>query len=304
VTLTREEPYQFLSVAASRRWIRFVAPHEHALGELIKKHCGWLQQIEVVHTSVFDDVAEHAAGMLVEMLQQHAGTKKAVHVGFAGGHAMRKLAQRFAAHLREPVAGLPETVVFHAMVPGFDVNDPSTDPNAFFTYFLDDLALQVKTAFYGLRTPALVEHEQFEEIKKLAGVKEAFDAAAQIDIVCTSGSSWRDPHSLLRYHMGRSEESLAVLKKAGCVGDMLWRPLGSRSPIATRTQMRAMTLMDLDDLQGFIRQGKQVLLALGPCNACGRPKTDVLKAILKIEPHLITHLVIDSLSARDLFRTE
>ena len=301
VKLSREEPYQFLSVAATRQWIRFSAPHEHALREMIKSQYGWLQEAEVVHTSVFDDVAEHAAGLLIEMLLQHGSTKKEVHIGFAGGHAMRKLAQRLAARLREPGGGLPETVVFHAMAPGFDVNDPSTDPNAFFIYFLGDPALQVQTKFYGLRAPALVETDQMEKIRKLSGVKEAFDAAGDIDIICTSGSSWRDTHSLLRYHMGSSEGSLAVLKKAGCVGDMLWRPIGRRGPIAEATRMRAMTLMDLADMQSFIRRGKQVLLALGPCNGCSRPKNDILKAILKIEPHLVTHLVVDSLSARGLF---
>jgi len=39
---------------------------------------------------------------------------------------------------------------------------------------------------------------------------------------------------------------------------------------------------------------QKVVLMLGPCGECGRPKDDVLRAILEMRPHLITHLVAES----------
>ncbi|MEI6809949.1 MAG: hypothetical protein WCN95_14625 [bacterium] len=297
----REDPYQFLSYAATRGWIRFVAPHEHSLREQIKKRCGWLEAVEVVHSSVFEDVAYQGARMLVEMLQQYRLSKKKVHIGFAGGHALRKLAWAFAQLLREPADGLPETLVFHSMVAGFDVYDPTTDPNAFFTYFLPDPAMQVKTEFVGLHAPALVRTRQFAGLRELEGIKECYTDRKELDIVVTSASIWTDPHCLLRQYTEKSKESLDVLRAAGCIGDLLWRPIAKSGPIVTETEIRAMTLVELEDLPGFIKEGKHVLLALGPCSSCGTPKGEVLEAILGMKPQLITHLVVDSLSARGLF---
>ncbi|MEI6971240.1 MAG: hypothetical protein WCL44_06945 [bacterium] len=298
--IRREDPYQFISYAASRGWIKFVAPHEHSLREQIKKRCGWLKDVEVVHSSVSEDVAYHAAAMLVEMLQQCGLSKKEVHIGFAGGHAMRKLAWALAQLLREPTDGLPETVVFHSMVAGFDVYDPTTDPNAFFTYFLPDPALQVKTGFVGLHAPAVVRTRQFAGLKELEGIEECYAARKDLDIIVTSASIWSDQHCLLRQYMEKSKNSLIALKEAGCIGDLLWRPLAKSGPIEIETEIRAMTLMELGDLPGFIAAGKQVLLALGPCSGCGMPKGEILDAILGMRPPLITHLVVDSLSARGL----
>ena len=298
--IRREDPYQYISYAASRGWIRFVAPHEHSLREHIKTRCGWLKDVDVVHSSVFEDVAHHGAAMLVGMLQQYPASKQAVHIGFAGGHAMRKLAWAFAQLLREPTEGLPETVVFHSMVAGFDVYDPTTDPNAFFTYFLPDPAMQVKTGFVGLHAPAVVRTRQFAGLQELEGIEDCYAARKDLDIVVTSASIWTDPHCLLRQYMEKSKKSLVTLKAAGCIGDLLWRPLARSGPIETETEIRAMTLMELVDLQNFIAAGKHVLLALGPCGSCNRPKGEMLDAILNVRPQLITHLVVDSLSARGL----
>lgn len=302
--LRREDPYQYIAYAASRGWMRFVAPHEHALQEKIRHRFGWLQNVEVVHTSVFEDVAYHGASMLIGVLQQLAPSHPEVHIGFAGGHAMRKLAWTFAQFLREPIDGLPRAVVFHAMVAGFDVLDPTTDPNAFFTYFHDDPAIQVETRFVGLHAPAVVKAGQFEELKDLDGIRECYACKDEIDVIVTSASSWPDEHGMLRGYTGKSPKSERALKAAGCVGDMLWRPLSRKGPIEIETEIRAMTLMELSELPAFIASGKRVLLALGPCVRCDTPKAEVLEAVLNTKPPLITHLVVDSRSARPCLRHE
>jgi DNA-binding transcriptional regulator LsrR (DeoR family) len=109
---------------------------------------------------------------------------------------------------------------------------------------------------------------------------------------------------MLRKYMAKSDKSLKALQNAGCVGDMLWRPLGERGPIETESEIRAMTLVELSDLPKFIAGGKHVLLVLGPCVVCNRPKTEMLRAVLTMPPRLITHLVVDSRSAAGVLHPE
>lgn len=301
VDMSREEPYQVLSWAASNRWIRFTPPHEHALREKIRAHSGWLRDVDVVHTAVYDDVAYRGALMLLEMVKEHHRPplpKDEVHIGFAGGHAMRKVARCFSQLLCYPNDDMPAKLVFHAMAAGFNVFDPTTDPNAFFTYFVGDPAIAVETGLVGLHAPGVVTSRQFGRLRATAGIKESYECADEVDIVVTSGSLWE--HSMLRQYFENSEKSLRVLEEAGCLGDMLWQPLGPDGPIAVKTDIRAMTLLELEDLPGLIERGKHVLLILGPCGLCNAPKTPILEAVLRAQPHLITHVVVDSRAAREV----
>jgi DNA-binding transcriptional regulator LsrR (DeoR family) len=245
--------------------------------------------------------------MLVELLQRHRSFgKETVHVGFAGGHSMRKMSQCLAQALRQPTEGLPSTVVFHAMVSGCDVTEPSTDPNAFFTYFVKDQALQVEPEFVALHAPIVVESRQYAGLRALKGIAEAYERAKELDIIVTSGACWDDPHSMLRQYSEQSPQSLETLRKAGCVGDMLWRPLGRSGPILDETEIRAMALVELTDLPQFIKDGRHVLLMLGPCmgQECNKPKPELLELVLRLEPRLITHLVVDSLTAGSVFKPD
>ncbi len=217
---------------------------------------------------------------------------------------MRKVAQAFAALLRQPIEGLPKTVVFHALVSGFNLAQPSTAPNGFFTYFASDPGIHVDTKFVGLHAPALIKTEQFDELRALDGIREAYDRADEIDIIVTSASLWSDEHSMLRQYMEREPEDLKALEAAGCIGDMLWRPLGPQGPMKIDTEIRAMTLIELSELPKKIRSGKHVLLVLGPCGGCNEPKGGILGSVLggRQDVHgrqnLITHLVCDSRAAR------
>ena len=163
--------------------------------------------------------------------------------------------------------------------------------------------MQVETGFVGFRAPALVTSERIPELRDFPGIKEAFDAARDINIIVTSGSCWVDDHSLLHAFMASSKGSLKKLEKARCVGDMLWRPVGPGGPIEIPTTTRAMTLLELSQVQKGIEDGNlEVLLVLGPCGGCGRPKPEILDAVLSARPPLLTHLVVDSLSARAFLR--
>jgi len=211
---------------------------------------------------------------------------------------MRKLARHFAELLRQPNDNLPKQIVFHALVAGFDIYEPTTDPNAFFTYFVKDPAMQVETKFVGLHAPAVVETKQYPKLRALDGIKQAFDRVNEINIIVTSASRWKDKHSVLKQYMKLSGEPLEKFEKTDGVGDVLWRPIGPDGPIEVETKIRAMTIMELRDLSRFVSQGKRVLLVAGPCGLCHEPKTELVDTILKQKEQLITHLVIDSACAR------
>ena len=296
ISISREAPYRYLAFAAKKGWIQFVAPLDHTLRERLKERFTWLDGVEIVHTSVYDDVANKAADMLVELLRARKRAphrRQEVHIGFAGGHVLRRMAERFASLLRRPLDGLPESVVFHALVAGFNVDAPATAPNAFFTYFANDPAIRVKTSFVGLSAPSVVETEHLEALRRLGGIDEAATRVGELDIIVTSVGSFsaKCNHSLLQAYMQKSADSLKTLEAAGYLGDMLWRPLGPDGPIKAKTKIRAMTLIELGDLPGLIDKGTSVLLVVGPCRVCNEHRAQVLETILRHEDHLVTHVV-------------
>jgi DNA-binding transcriptional regulator LsrR (DeoR family) len=298
VEVTREEVYRFVRDAALRGWIHYDPPQHQALQHQIqKKAYPWLHEVSVVPTAMSEDVACRGAEMLLELLQQHYVGEE-VHIGFSGGSALRTFAKRFAELLRGRVLHLPKRIVFHALVAGFDVFRPATDPNAFFTYFDEDPAMEVETSFVALHSPALGGAELDGTLRRLPGVGEAFERAGEIDIIVTATSSWKDEHCVLRGYMG---ESTQELEKEGCLGDMLWQPIGPRGPLDLDTHIRAMTIMKLSEVAKLVEKRKvRVLLVAGPCAACHRPKTEVVKAILEQEHRLVTHLAVDTRCARSL----
>lgn len=305
IKLSREDPWRLLAFAASRGWLRFHASIDYDLTDAIRDRYSFLTSATVVRTGVSDDVSFYLARALLDEVRDIArrgGRDRELHLGFAGGSALRKAARHFAAMLCEPHEDLPRHIVFHAMVAGFNFRETPVDPNSFFGYFTGEPRLQVETSFVGLHTPGLVPRDRVDMLRSLEYVEEAYERARAIDIVVTSaGGHWRQGHSLL-YEMYKrsSPRSLAQLTELNCLGDMMWRPLGPEGPLEVETEVRTMTLMELSELPAMIARGKRVFLLLGPCGSCGGPKTEVLRAVLNHSPQLITHLVADSRSAREL----
>jgi hypothetical protein len=81
---------------------------------------------------------------------------------------------------------------------------------------------------------------------------------------------------------------------------MMWRPLSAAGPVMIETQYRTMTLLELDELPGFIANGKRVLLLGGPCGECKGSREDILDVILQQKAQLITDLVVDNRTASRL----
>ncbi len=300
--MNREKPYRILRKAAKRGRVMYVPPTHLALENRIHKKYFWLKRVSVVHTAVSIDVAREAAQMLLQLVQEcyRTDNKNEVHIGFASGRSMQQLAHAFAELLCQPVKDLPEKIFFHAMVTGYDPGNPTTDPNAFFTFFLNNPVLPIEPRFVAFHAPAMVNNRSMRVLKENQEIADAYKAAKQLDIIATSGSDWTDDHSSLKLCMKRSPESMEKLENEGTIGDMLWRPIGEKGPILTATVIRAMTLKELTDLPGFIKKGKHVLLMIGPCAMCNVPKGRILKTIINQDEHLISHLVADSRSAGQL----
>ncbi len=303
IELSREEPYRLISFAAQRQWLRYQAPLALDISEEIMKRHPWLH-VKVFRTGVSDDISYQLAETLLELvceLGRLRSPNAEVHIGFAGGISLRKTARMFAEKLKEPRENLPKKIVFHAVVAGFNITDPSTDPNGFFTYFAGDSALLVKTAFMGLPAPGIAFTSEMGKLRSNPYMSKAIACIKDIDIVVTSvGGHFQEGHSGFHSMFSTvSPRTVEQLIKAGCIGDMSWRPLGKEGPLEVKTEMRTVTLLELGDLPQFIKRGKSVLLLVGPCGDCGGPKDEVLRAIFA-KDRLISHLVVDSRSATGL----
>jgi DNA-binding transcriptional regulator LsrR (DeoR family) len=323
IEMTREGPYKYIRYAASKRWVRFVPPNVGHLADQLRERFDYLRRVEVVHTPVIADVSRRAADVLVKILRdagRGARPKSELHIGFAGGEVMRQVAAHLAESLSRASGPFPDRLVLHALVAGFDLNIPITDPNAFFTYFVrSDLPLKV--GYVGLHAPAIVRPNDWALFTGLPGIKAAFAAAKQLDVIVTSAAVLTDRHSMLaRYYVKQDAEARRALSpdevseaetirdmlaKDECVGDMLWLPLSKRGPIDTnRYPYRSMTVVELSDLETVIRNEGRVLLTLGPCTSCHELKTEILETILNMEKRLISDLVVDSRTVRQLLKTD
>jgi hypothetical protein len=305
IKMSREEPYRLIRHAAKLGWLRFVPPHSSPLATELTSKFRWPRDVEVVH-GVHDDLAYRSALTLMRLIRQQSRpplSKQEVHIGWSGGDSMARIAAALARILTEPVSGLPDRLILHALVSGFDVGRPMTDPNAFFTYFINP-ALQVKVDFVGLHAPAIIKSEDAEAFFTLPGIREARESVRDLDIVVTSAASLADDHGMLTRYCQQVDPSgklVERLRKDGCIGDMLWLPLSMEGPMnVDRYPYRGLTVIELEMLPQFIRRGKKILLSLGVCGLCRTDKADILKAILEQREVMISHLVTDSRTARAL----
>ncbi len=301
--LKRREPSSLVREAARKGWFRFQPPQEWKLARDLKRDYPRLNHVEVLHTTEVEPVARLAAEALLRLARnlriRHG--KREVHIGFSGGQTTCDVARAFADVLSDATDDLPDTIVIHALAPSFDLTNPGADPNTFFHYFQENLPIDTEMGFVGFAAPPIVTSADIPTLLGYEDIKFAHESAKKdIDIIVASGSLWGDCHSALRNCMLRSPEAMRILKLEGCVADIMWRPVSDRGPIEAETDIRAMTLVELGDLPGWIEQGKHVLFVLAPCGKCGGPKGRLLWSLLKQRPLLMTDLVVDSRTAKQM----
>lgn len=317
IDVPRERPYRLMTEAALEGRLQYVAPMDAALtGQLIKNEAfEFLQGCSVVRTGSSVDVAYEVARVVLRMLKEDRKEylkedgKREIHIGFAGGHLLRRAAAYLSRLMNESdKTELPDRLYIHSLCAGLAFHDATSQPNAFFTYFNSPAVRHAKTEvnFVGFPAPGLVRPAQVRELRdEYDDVRYAFEQKEKIQIVVTSaGGCWTKGHSALhKMYLASSPSSIETLNKANCIGDMMWRPLGNQGPIKVKTEKRAMTLFELEELPDVIEEGKRVILCVAPCGQCGTHKGSILKTIMGYgEHHYITHLVADSLSVRNLMK--
>ena len=178
--------------------------------------------------------------------------------------------------------------------------EPGLDPNSFVRYFIDP-PLPLDVRLVGLMAPAFVGVETVKLLRQTEGIRESFERREKLSVLVTSaGGHWRDGCSRLHelYKVRGQGTTLTQLDQAHCIGDLMWCPMGPDGPIVLDKGVRALTLFDLTELPPLIRQGMRVMLVLGPCQTCRRPKSELLGALLRARPRLLSHLVCDSFTLR------
>lgn len=298
--IRREVPYSLLRVAAERHRLQYLAPPELAAMFRLREKHPWLEDVRVANSPLANDVSFHTAQRVLELIERHqeAGQSE-IHIAFAGGALLRETARILAQRLREADDLHQVKIVFHALVAGFNEEDPTFDPNSFLGYFATDSMNPV--SFVNLLAPGIVTNDEATILRSIRAIKQAREAARKIDIVVTSaGSHWERRCSRLTrlYESLGGKDCVQDLLSLGAIGDIAWRPISKDGPITAETPVRAMTLLELSDLAGLVKHKKSVVLALSPCGTCRRPKEEVLKAVLSWRPRIINNLILDSATAK------
>jgi hypothetical protein len=300
--LRGEKLWDLLREAAERRLFRHTPRDDFKLYQKLIEDYPWLNQhATVVQTATTSALAEHAATKLLDMIRTVRKHKQCdeVHVGFAGGMTLRAVAEKLSQLLGEPHHDNPVTLVFHAMVAGFDDDDFYADPNSFITYFISS-ECRVKVRLVRLPLPGIIETDRYADLRTLSGVDRVFQRRDEIQIIVTSGSLWSDEYSTLRTYMKaafndsqrrsgggpvdatQSEDYMQQLDTLGVVGDLLWQPINSTGAVQLDSAYQVATLMGLDELPAFINRGGSVLLVMGCSGISGLPKSELLKTILDL----------------------
>ena len=198
-----ENLWDLLRAAARERLFRHSPRDDVELTRKLQDEYRWLDQhVFVAQTASTGALAQEAASRLLNMIRNVRKQQKCdtVHVGFAGGMTLRTVAEKLALLLREPHADNPDTLVFHAMVAGFDDDDFYADPNSFITYFISP-ECRVEVRLVRLPLPGIIESERYSEIRQVSGIERVFERRKKIQIIVTSGSLWSDECSTLRNYM-------------------------------------------------------------------------------------------------------
>lgn len=305
----RETPMNLVRCAAENNLLEYKIPFANQLARTLGEEFRWeSDRITVVHSRLLDHVAQEAAYQLLQMIRKFKmfGNRNTVHIGFAGGRLLRLVAEKLAKLLREPSPENPQRIVFHAMVAAFSDDDFEADPNNFITYFLQE-PLAVDISFIPIAAPGIVETKHRADLRKFRAIGEVYRAAEKLNVIVSSGGDWHDEHSTTQCYLKEVDKSdVDLLHDYPAIGDLLWQPLSTEGPIDMDNgdfTYRPNTLVDLKDLpQAIGKRGVRVLLALGPCGCCNKPKGRLLNTILSLRERLVTDVVTNSPTVYEALR--
>lgn len=238
-----------------------------------------------------------AAEWLVNLIQKDA----VAHIGWTSGKTSMYCARALADIVRYDDR-LPE-LSLHAINSGFDPKDVSTSPTYFFGFFRD---AAVKVTEVGLFSAPLVYARDYNDVIKLPGVREGFEAKDEIEYVVTScgsaDSSENHRKNAIKRFGGRD------LVEQDVVGDLAFRSY-SRDRFLLEDEfvsgakidgLRAVSLFELSELRDRVAdKSLKSMLVVGPSSSGSKWKS--VRPLLK-NPNLKvwSHLIIDTRTAMDL----
>ena len=261
-----------------------------------------------------------------------------LHIGFAGGLTPSLTAKALAELLATPDAWPDEIyratpkkqLSFHSMVGNINSSNLEVDPNAFMIYLASINGHSEKSPFdlrfFRLPAPGIVTWGEYRRLanKDNGGgfglIQDAVGRKDLIDIVIASCGHFKEncntAFDYLKDVCEHSEtlrtpwlETIAELTERNIIGDLMWWPIGSRGPFRMEHNLRVFTLLNVFDLvkivnrvsYGKAENKRKVILLAGPCKGplCRESKGELLAGILRMPRLPMTHLIVDSRSARD-----
>lgn len=302
---SREIVYRAIRDAARLGYLKFLPPLEYELARKIELRAKWLHSARVVLAVSRDSVANHCAEVVYELIVSKP-EQRVFHIGFGGGRTTSLIAAELARLLSRPLPDRKSKLelVFHSLVPGLDDNKLLTDPTAFFMHFAaPEVQKWVSVEFLTLHAPGIIRTRERDAVFTHPLIDRVrIKRDDQLDIIVSSVGSMRDQHSMITpYTNVWEKEEVDTFKQeltaAGCVGDIMWLPIGPDGPIETELSLMATAMISLKDIQDRIEHGRtRVVLALGTSSLSagkgpakgGEPqsekpaKADVLLALLKL----------------------
>jgi DNA-binding transcriptional regulator LsrR (DeoR family) len=304
--ITRETVYPLVEEAARLHLVRLVPPVDEALRQQLAARFPGLpeDEVEVVETTGQKDnekVAALAAEKALAALVRIARTKpgEPVGIGLGPGRATLEFCRYLSPRLQMHDKALKLQLV--AITAGCPATMLENAPVSFLNLFPEPL-VQRKL---GLFAETLVRAGTFKGLAGHTGVKEAFAAKADIDVVVTAMGDFNDPDDLLSIFLEDSGQDLAALRKRGWVGNVQYRPFTADGPAREAPRdLRAVTVFELEDLVKLARQRtKEVILMARQCAICGRTRAEALRPLLT-NPNLkvFSTLILDAATARELLQ--
>jgi DNA-binding transcriptional regulator LsrR (DeoR family) len=157
----------------------------------------------------------------------------------------------------------------------------------------------------GLFAETLVRAGQFKSLRSHTGIKQAFAAKKDIDLVVTGMGDFSDPHDLLSLFLKDSDQDLQALRQRGWLGNVQYRPFTAQGPAPEAPQdLRAVTVFELKDLVELaLNPDKEVILMARQCGVCARAHAGALRALLS-NPSLrvFSLLILDRATAAELVK--
>jgi DNA-binding transcriptional regulator LsrR (DeoR family) len=287
--LTRETLYPLVEKAVELKLVQLVPPVNQALRqELAARFPGLSEdEVEVVETKGPDDnskvpamAAEKALAALVRIAK--TGRAKPVGLGLGPGRATLEFCRFLSDRLQVHHKALKLQLV--AITAGCPVTMLQYAPISFLNLFPEHLVERK----LGMFAEPLVAAGRFKELCDHPGVRDAFAAKKDIDVVVTD-----------------SGQDLSALRGRGWLGNVQYRPFTADGPVKEAPkELRAVTVFELEDLVDLAeKRPREVILMVRQCGLCGRARAGALRALLS-NPNLkvFSTLVMDAATARDLLK--